>query len=371
MITELEIQNYKCFDHLRLDFGKLTLLTGFNGAGKSTSTQPLFLLSQAFENNPSPTSLTLNGSHVDLGTVGDVLPAQSQTSEMMFRVKGVLEQATFHLKGKASERRLLVTKLELLNIGKINPVVETLGMTLDESLSTINYLSAIREGTPDNYPIPTIERDLWASVGKNGCYAPYWHEKLADTEITANRCHPSETSNILRRQFNAWLGTLFPGAEANVQLFPQLSLLNLQFRLSDISDWRRPANLGYGFSYAFPILIALLIAKPGQVLIIDSPESHLHPYAQSQMGKILATFANSGVQIIVETHSDHLLNGIRVAVKDSIMKHEDLKIYFFQGVTTESHGVHSLAVDKEGRISDWPGGFFDQSEADLAHLAGW
>jgi predicted ATPase len=141
--------------------------------------------------------------------------------------------------------------------------------------------------------------------------------------------------------------------------------------MTDIDAWRRPANVGYGFTYVFPILIALLTAKEGQLLIIDSPEAHLHPSAQSQMGRMLGIFAATGVQIIVETHSDHLLNGARLAVKSGNLSPSELVIHFFTGITEKGHGVVSPSIDKNGQLSDWPEGFFDQSEKDLTQLAGW
>jgi CRISPR-associated Cas5-like protein len=147
--------------------------------------------------------------------------------------------------------------------------------------------------------------------------------------------------------------------------------MNLQFRLSEFGSWRRPSNIGYGLTYAFPILVALLGAIENQVIVIDSPESHLHPSAQSQMGRILASFAAAGVQTIVETHSDHLLNGVRLAVRDGILSSEDLRIHFFRGVSGAEHGVTRPRIGAGGEIYEWPEGFFDQGEKDLSRLAGW
>ena len=105
--------------------------------------------------------------------------------------------------------------------------------------------------------------------------------------------------------------------------------------------------------------------------MIDSPEAHLHPSAQSQMGRLLARFAAAGVQILVETHSDHLLNGARLAVKERVLPHTALQIHFFTGATKEGHGVVSPTLDSNGRIDEWPDGFFDQSEKDLSRLTDW
>jgi predicted ATPase len=89
------------------------------------------------------------------------------------------------------------------------------------------------------------------------------------------------------------------------------------------------------------------------------------------MGRILAHFAAAGVQILVETHSDHLLNGARLSVKERALSNHALQVHFFTGVTTAGHGVISPSVDADGRVDEWPDGFFDQSEKDLSRLVGW
>jgi predicted ATPase len=118
-----------------------------------------------------------------------------------------------------------------------------------------------------------------------------------------------------------------------------------------------------------------LLAKPGQVLIIDSPEAHLHPLGQSRIGRFLAQMAATGVQIILETHSDHVLNGIRLAVRDSLIKPDQVMIHFFNRASeiqsVDFPRVVSPAIDTQGNLSEWPDGFFDQSDKDLARLAGW
>ena len=81
------------------------------------------------------------------------------------------------------------------------------------------------------------------------------------------------------------------------------------------SNEYRPTSVGFGIAYVLPVLVALLSANEKYMVIIENPEAHLHPRGQVAMGELIARAAAAGVQVIVETHSDHVLNGVRLAVK--------------------------------------------------------
>jgi len=288
-----------------------------------------------------------------------------------------VDELTWVLATRSGERFL---RLQEHLVGSARTTSENASSALyDESISqravrnlmNLTYITAVREGTADAYPVPNGTDQQSGGVGIDGRFASYLYDRFADDDVSPRRAHTNEPATSVRKQLDYWLATLFPGAQANVQYVPQVSLLSLQFRLSDIGPWRRPANIGYGLTYAFPIIVALLTADEGQVVMIDSPEAHLHPSAQSRMGLLLAHFAAAGVQIVVETHSDHLLNGARLAVSSGLISHADLQIHFFSAATSDGHGVISPALDSRGSVSEWPDGFFDQSEKDLSRLAGW
>ena len=347
------MEGFKCFDALRLELGQLTMVTGFNGGGKSTALQPLLLIAQALRLGDL-TTLPLNGPLVRLGTAGDIAPRASERT-MLLRAEGDRCDVEFRPKLQSGERSLSFIGCE-----------KTRGHC---GLDTLSFLSAVRAGVQDVFPIPEFANV--PDVGSDGRFAPYWYDRLVDEVVDGSRRMAGIEATTFRKQLDGWLGCLFPGAEANVWNIADVSRMSLRFRLSGIGDWKRPANIGYGLTYAFPILVSLLSALRGQVIVIDSPESHLHPSAQSQMGRILARFAKSGVQIIVESHSDHLLNGVRLAVRDGVLAPDDLRLHFFRGAEGGEHGVTSPTVGKGGEIHEWPDGFFDQSEKDLSLLAGW
>ena len=366
ILKALQVEDFKCFEQLRVPLASLTVLSGYNGAGISTALQPILLLAQAarrrtWSSEAATGDLPLNGAIVRLGSAGDVIRGQSVDATARFKLFGDEKLLALNATGRTGARSLTVTKSEGSDDWP----------ELSNCLARLVYLSAVRGGPAEYFPTPDRVSDQTPDVGVDGQFASYWYHELADSEIDPARRCPDEPSTMFRKQIDAWLSRLAPNAKANVQSFPIASVQALEFALSEVNEWRRPANVGYGLTYAFPILVALLAAEPDGIVVIDSPEAHLHPQAQSQMGRLLAVFAAAGIQVIVETHSDHVLNGIRLAVRDHVLAAVDLSLLFFAGSSQDGHGVTSPRIDGEGRISEWPEGFFDQGDKDIAQLAGW
>lgn len=132
---------------------------------------------------------------------------------------------------------------------------------------------------------------------------------------------------------------------------------------------RRPTNVGFGLTYALPIVVACLTAGPGSLILLENPEAHLHPRGQSRMASLIAAAASAGAQLVVETHSDHVLDGTRLAVKQGRLAAEDTAVHFFRG---NGAGVEIITptVAEDGSLSEWPEGFFDESDHTLDQLLG-
>jgi predicted ATPase len=167
----------------------------------------------------------------------------------------------------------------------------------------------------------------------------------------------------------------FPGCGLDVQPVPNANQVSLGLRTSDATTYHRPQDVGFGLTHVLPILTAALAANSANVLLIENPEAHLHPAGQSLMGQFLARVASAGVQVLLETHSDHVLNGVRRAVRDSMLAPHDVAIHFFQerdrAAANGSSQVVSPQIDSQGNIDHWPEGFFDQLDKDMSYFAGW
>ena len=131
-----------------------------------------------------------------------------------------------------------------------------------------------------------------------------------------------------------------------------------------ISLWiLRPTNVGYGYSYVLPIVYKTLDAPLGGVVIVENPEAHLYPGAQSRLVDFLVKYANKKqLQIILETHSDHIVNGLRLAVKETIIEPQDTTILFFDREEDETGTpeITRIRVDKRGMLDSQPQDFMDE-----------
>jgi predicted ATPase len=387
VIDQIEFRNFKCFKSLQLPLRSLTLLTGFNAAGKSTTIQSLLLLSQTLRMSVEGAELRLNGPLLRLGTPGEVLnqdePARNLNLELSVASSDTQISWTAIPVESDRGRALRISAVRIADSETAISIDSALRNLLPSdtqsdgarqivaALRDMIYVSALRRLDTEVFPAPDEPNPIQGDVGTYGEFAPWWLHQCGDLDIDERRCsRTSGNAMSLRAQVAAWLGELFPGAEANAIPISKTRLLRLELRTASAGEWRSPANIGYGLSYAFPIIVAGLVARRNQLLVVDSPEAHLHPRGQSRMARFLAHIAASGVQIILETHSDHVLNGLRIAIRDSVLPNNSAATYFF-GEPGKGISPQSLQIDSRGNVSSWPEGFFDQSEADLASLAGW
>ena len=154
-------------------------------------------------------------------------------------------------------------------------------------------------------------------------------------------------------------------AESSETLTAQLKVENYYTK----GDPTLATNIGFGISYVLPIILNGLIAAKGSYFIVENPEAHLHPSAQSKIGQFLAMVANAGVHVIVETHSDHVINGLQVAVAKKELDADLVAINFFnQAIGSVQPEVESITLNEKGELSNWPKGFFDQTQIDFAEL---
>ncbi len=239
------------------------------------------------------------------------------------------------------------------------------------ALSSICYIGAERLGPREVYSgsTPAVIPD----VGAHGEHTALCLEQFKDASCNPGVRLDGVADNV-RLTVSAWMKQLFPGVGFDTSPVEGTNLILMGIRTSPKGEPFRPTNVGYGVTHVLPIIVGCVAAKPGTILLIENPETHLHPSAQSLVGGFLARASSRGVQVIVETHSDHVLNGVRRAIRDRKLNAPDSKIFFFEaGIGTNNEPLTSVAaidIDEQGGIANWPPGFFDQFETDLDHIFG-
>lgn len=366
MITQLYLKNFKPFSEQTLKFKNLTVLSGLNSTGKSSVLQSFLLLRQSFEQKLlNEVGLALNGDLVSIGTAKDALCELATEDILGFKITD--ENEAFGEWYFNYNRLSDVMELDE-NRTLINNNIYNSGLFNDN----FHYLQAERLGPRRYFEMSEFQVNQHRQIGSQGQYAAYFLDTYQNTEIIDSKvCHLDTGSLKLKDQVEAWMDEISPGTRVKIKANPEMNIVNLQYSYGLSNDYRS-TNVGFGITYVLPILVAILSAQPDTLILLENPEAHLHPKGQSKMGRLLALAASCGIQIIVETHSDHLLNGIRVAVCEELAKADDVQIHYFKRHFEDERNIITEVVSprlyQDGGIDLWPEGFFDQSEQDLMDL---
>jgi predicted ATPase len=186
--------------------------------------------------------------------------------------------------------------------------------------------------------------------------------------------HGADSDLSLISQLNAWLNEISPGVKVAIAEVPGVDkmILSYEFELGVGRTANfRPNNVGFGISFCLSVILALLTADEKSIIIIENPEAHIHPRGQAELGKLMALCASCGAQLFIETHSDHIINGIRVAVKDKLIDRKRAIIFWFSKITTDTEQfskISEILIDEKGELSDYPKDFLDEWNNQLIKL---
>ena len=377
MIKRLDLETFKCFELIRLPLGRLTLLSGTNASGKSSILQALVLLHQTMLENEWSTRIALNGSVTNLGTVTDVVDRVTGRDSFGIGIASDDTSCRWVFTGDKRDMSLLVSKVSIQDKAMHNldilryllPIHSGQNeLSLIYPVRDLTYITAEREGPREVYPLEDQHKN--ARVGPQGENAvSVFYRNLE--ERVSDRLMLEKVAPTILHQVDARLNAFFPGCSIKVEQVPNANAVSLGLRTSEATDYLRPIHSGFGITQIFPIIIAALSIPKGSLLLVENPEVHLHPSGQALMGRFLAEVALSGIQVIAETHSDHVLNGIRRAVKSKQILPEDVVLHFFQERFRNESQAISPTLDSIGNIDVWPDGFFDQFDKDMDYFAEW
>lgn len=347
MIKEVAVKNFKCFQQDDFSFAPLTVLTGLNSTGKSTLIQLLLLLRQSVGEN----KLILNGYWTELGGAEDIITYYSKEEEINVKIKTDnvdelsfdFSPTTHYIKGD--------------NITHLH-----------KDLQSLYYISADRFGP--RLLLEALLDEQPASVGKYGEYTPQFLSIHGNNPIRnadlKEKLAGNNDHKWLSQFVEEWMNHISPGTKISHEVIENVGKSYIRVGHRDSPNFR-PTNVGFGISYTLPIVTQLIGSQPKDILIMENPEAHLHPAGQTKMGELISLVASTGTQIIVETHSEHVINGIRIAVKERILKSDQTEFYYLSKEKRDVE-VENPILDENGKFSDWPEGFFDQNEKNMMKL---
>jgi predicted ATPase len=331
MIHKIHVQKFKAFLDEKIEFSPLTVLTGTNSSGKSTLLQAVMLL------ETSPPELSFTKSLQDSFRTGlnTNEPAASPIS-----ISGEYE-------GNATSKICCQD-------GKIDGPIKTGGLP-----GRTFFVAADRVGPYDDYPA-THSNAPENDFGQHCNLAWHFFNSKKNKPPYKELIHKKAPSDTLSGQVNYWLNHIV-GTEIATE--GSETEIKVRYRSLASDDHIAATQTGFGTSTLFPVILAPLLASKGDRVIIENPEIHLHPQAQARLADLFVFAANAGVQIIVETHCEHLIYSLCSKVHSAQLKSSDLVFYYkgqasepFQCIKVNERGRF---ISTDGELRGFPQGFFD------------
>ena len=254
--------------------GTMNVFSGLNGMGKSTLVQSLLLLRQSYERNTLENKgLLLNGDYINIGTGQDALSSFSEQEEIIFTLKWkeVDKPVCFEFDYQRDS--------DLLPLR--NSVISNQSEHLSLFNSNFQYLSADRLGPRSHHLLSDFHiRDL-NSLGHHGQFAVHFIAVNGAKNLQIESLiHPKAVSATLLANLEAWMSEITPQLKINAVAQPHSNSASLSYSFiqgKETTEEYKPQNVGFGLSYVLPVITSILSAKKGDLLIMENPESHLHP----------------------------------------------------------------------------------------------
>lgn len=372
MINEIKLQNFKVFEDESFNIKPLTLITGVNGMGKSTLIQSLLLLKQNYElgylSNPKK-KLRLKHDFVNLESAGDMCYTFAEEKSVYISIK--------EDNGNEYQWKLDTSEAGSEEVGYTYNGSDIHGLSLFDD--GFIFLEAERWGPKAQYN-KSEARAYNTSLGIQGELTPaYLNKALSENEEIGikelRHRNLAENQLQLTENVNAWMAQIMqiPSLKASTTEI-DTDKIKLEYGMAGTKGKKYSAlQVGFGFTYCLPIIVALLKAKPDDLLVFENPEAHLHPAAQVELGRLMALAASKGVQIIIESHSDHILNSLRLARKEGVISQEDLNVIFVQrdfgtGDEMDVTYMDEIQIKDDGKLNERPKNFFDSWDDVLTRL---
>lgn len=411
-ITSLSVGGFKSIVQLQtIEIKPLTILAGANSSGKSSLIQPLLMLKQTLNVPYEPEALLLDGPNVEFTSPEQFL---SDLPQKILQIKVGLGSgkagAGVEFLFRPQTQNGKTQNSKKLEIQQVTYAREGQSQVFRPGMNSEEIAAQIPLSLTKFFK--TLQADEYWKLSQDHCFLlPFLVQKpefggitikppevLEAQDFIARVIHvPGVRGNVSRTYRITNIGSTFPGrfdnsAASSVLLYlptDKLESLNSELaslelgtsqviarQITDVeaevrvsrlkqvnkngkkeADFVSVADVGLGVSQTLPILVALQVAHPGQLVYIEQPEIHLHPHAQATMAQILANAAKRGVQVVVETHSDLLLLSIQTLVAEDKLSPDLVKLHWFSRDKNGVTKITSADLDRKGAFGDWPEDF--------------
>ncbi len=372
MLKRIGLKGFKCFakeEHIPLR--QVTLLYGKNGRGKSTVSQSLLLLAQSMRKYNTLNHLVINDGYINQGYFSELINKDSvdKSFEISIESEGG-ESVAVIFEPIEKYPQLGALKSQIIN-GK--ETFEVMSGFEDGSRPSENNETLSSGVTSDIAILQGLKDTIYVSADRNGPVNDV-QNVYQQGDVPLNPVG-QDIINVIAEQGPSFVADLehnlsyiLSGASVSINYVNDRIELGLNSSDGDIT--MRPINVGFGYSYVLPVIVAAMLAKPGSLVVIENPEAHLHSGAQSRLASFLISQAvNNSFQLLLETHSDHVINGLRIASKiGSIQPSNMIILHFSHSDDTITPKIDEIECDKNGNLSSFPDDFLDEWTKQLLEL---
>lgn len=395
-INRIALKNFKCFKKVDVNLSKITLLTGENSSGKSSL---LYGLLAIFQSKDFPFYLSPNGKYVNMGdfeeisfnhlrnnTIGIDISLEEEDiktiwgidsnsrlpqlnylrfewGSLNFEISRVDSNYSLNFNLELQDKRINVRGLEAENLDELDQKFTNatddyrnlLGYseTFEDVDRDLNYISSFRFEPERTYYQITKPED---KIGRSG-------EGYID--------QISEWENQKAAEFKQLKSIL-----KDLHLLDMIQIrklkggrFELRVKIKNKGVWASLTDVGFGISQFLPIIVADLQLSQDSTLLLAQPEIHLHPSVQAALADyFVKQVTKSNKRYIIETHSEYLLNRIRLAIVKGEIEPSDMSVYYFEN-SIDGSKSYPIEFRKNGQIDGAPKGFFDTYMMDVMDIA--
>jgi predicted ATPase len=347
-LKRFSIENFKAFRKSTLDLAPLTILIGENSSGKSSILQALLLIKQTLESPSGGGILNLNSHYVQFRQFREIVFGMP-TEKAIIGFELEIDTLKFYFQVGSMENRQRVSLLEWRVNDKPLPIKnKTLSASHLSQLfmifTKVGYIRPIRPAPERYYTLSGLQPD-WIGIQA---------ENIADF---------LESNPEVRKKVQHWFVKTAKLAN-QVQFKSDLQRGQMEILFTEAMTGLEIdiSRLGFGYSQILPIVVATFSYM--NMLIFEAPEIHLNPSLHGVLTDLFIEGANSGKQILVETHSEHIIYRLQRRIAEGQIALKDVAIYYVRR-GAEGSTAEPLDITETGEIPNWPAGFFDARMSDV------